>query len=101
LRGAAINALRSRAEALCPAEAISDPPKEDFWVVLQARDESGHVSEATGGPVELTATVSEAVADAFENAETLLAEGSDVVVRDIAGPDSSLATTHGSSSACA
>jgi hypothetical protein len=35
--------------------------------------------------VELSATVSEAVADAFENAEALLAEGSDVVVRDIAG----------------
>ncbi len=35
--------------------------------------------------VELTATVSQAVADAFENAETLLAEGSSVVVRDIAG----------------
>jgi len=35
--------------------------------------------------VELTATVSEAVADAFENAETLLAKGSEVVVRDIAG----------------
>ena len=30
--------------------------------------------------VELTATVSEAVADAFENAEALLAEGSSVVV---------------------
>ena len=35
--------------------------------------------------VELTATVSEAVADAFENAEALLAGGSEVVVRDIAG----------------
>jgi hypothetical protein len=35
--------------------------------------------------VELTATVSEAVADAFEDAEALLAEGSSVVVRDIAG----------------
>ena len=35
--------------------------------------------------MELTATVSEAVADAFENAKALLAEGSDVVVRDIAG----------------
>jgi hypothetical protein len=35
--------------------------------------------------VELTATVSEAVADAFENAEALLAEGSGVFVRDIAG----------------
>ena len=43
--------------------------------------------------VELTPTVSEAVADAFQNAETLLAEGSDVVVRDVAGHDSSLATT--------
>ncbi len=35
--------------------------------------------------VELTATVSEAVADAFENAKALQAEGSGVVVRDIAG----------------
>ena len=35
--------------------------------------------------VELTATVSEAVADAFENAKALQAEGSSVVVRDIAG----------------
>ena len=35
--------------------------------------------------VELTATVSQAVADAFENAEALLAGGSEVVVRDIAG----------------
>lgn len=46
--------------------------------------------------VELTATVSEAVADAFENAKALQVEGSSVVVRDIAGPDSVLATTHGS-----
>jgi hypothetical protein len=35
--------------------------------------------------VELTATVSEAVADAFENAKALQAEGSGVVVTDIAG----------------
>jgi hypothetical protein len=35
--------------------------------------------------VELTATVSEAVADAFENAKALQAEGSSVVVTDIAG----------------
>ena len=35
--------------------------------------------------VELTATVSEAVADAFQNAKALLAEGSSVVVTDIAG----------------
>jgi hypothetical protein len=35
--------------------------------------------------VEISATVSEAVADAFQNAETLLAEGSSVVVTNIAG----------------
>ena len=35
--------------------------------------------------VELTATVSEAVADAFENAKALQGEGSGVVVTDIAG----------------
>jgi hypothetical protein len=35
--------------------------------------------------VELTATVSEAVADAFENAKALQMEGSSVVARDIAG----------------
>ena len=35
--------------------------------------------------VELTATVSEAGAGAFENAKTLQAEGSSVVVGDIAG----------------
>jgi hypothetical protein len=51
--------------------------------------------------VELSATVSEAVADAFENAKALQMEGSGVVVRDIAGPDSSLATTHESLSGCA
>jgi hypothetical protein len=37
--------------------------------------------------VELTATVSESVADAFENAKTLQAEGFGVVVTDIAGWD--------------
>ncbi len=35
--------------------------------------------------MELSATVSEAVAEAFENAEALLAEGSSVVVTNIAG----------------
>ena len=35
--------------------------------------------------VELTATVSEAVAEAFENAKALQGEGSSVVVTDIAG----------------
>ena len=37
------------------------------------------------GRVELAATVPEAVVDAFENAKTLQAEGSSVVVSDIAG----------------
>jgi hypothetical protein len=37
------------------------------------------------GRVELSATVSEAVAEALQNAETLLAEGSSVVVTNIAG----------------
>ena len=37
------------------------------------------------GRVEITATISEAVAGALENAKALLAEGSDVVVTDIAG----------------
>jgi hypothetical protein len=45
--------------------------------------------------VELSATVSEAVADAFENAKALQGEGSAVSVTDIAGADSFLATTHG------
>ena len=35
--------------------------------------------------VGLTATVSEAVADAFENAKALQAEGSSVVVKEVAG----------------
>jgi hypothetical protein len=35
--------------------------------------------------VELSATVSETVAEAFQNAEALLAEGSSVVVTNIAG----------------
>jgi hypothetical protein len=35
--------------------------------------------------VELSATVSEAVAEAFEDAKTLLAEGSSVVVTNISG----------------
>ena len=35
--------------------------------------------------VEITATVSEAIAEAFQNAKTLLAEGSSVVVTNIAG----------------
>ncbi len=41
--------------------------------------------DKVGGRVELSATVSEAVADAFENTKALRKEGSVVVVRDIAG----------------
>jgi hypothetical protein len=37
------------------------------------------------GRVEITATISEAVAEALENARALLAEGSSVVVTNIAG----------------
>ena len=50
--------------------------------------------DKTEGRVEISATVSEAVAEAFENAKALLAEGSSVTLTNIAGPDSSLATTH-------
>ncbi len=41
--------------------------------------------DKAGGSVELSATVSEAVADAFENTKALRREGSVVVPRDIAG----------------
>ncbi len=37
------------------------------------------------GRVEITATISEAVAEALENAEALLAEGSSLVVTNTAG----------------
>jgi hypothetical protein len=37
------------------------------------------------GTRSVSASVSEAVAEAFENAKTLLSEGSQVVVTDIAG----------------
>ena len=40
---------------------------------------------SAAGRVEITATVSETVAEALENAKTLLAEGSSVVVTNIAG----------------
>ena len=41
--------------------------------------------DKVGRRIEISATVSEAVADAFENAKALQKEGSAVVVRDIAG----------------
>ncbi len=41
--------------------------------------------DKVGGRIELSATVSEAVADAFDNTKALHKEGSVVVVRDIAG----------------
>jgi len=43
------------------------------------------LNEKTGGRLEISATVSEAVAEAFENAKALLAEGSSVVTTNIAG----------------
>ena len=43
--------------------------------------------------IETSATVSEAIANAFEKKEALPKEGSLVVLRDVARPDSSLATT--------
>jgi hypothetical protein len=43
--------------------------------------------------IEISATVSEAIAKAFDNKKPLPKEGSLVVLRDIAGPDSFLATT--------
>ena len=66
------------------AEALRDAPPEIKRQVFAsfdlriAYDKGEH-------RVELTATVSEAVADAFENAKALQAEGSSVVVTDIAG----------------
>jgi hypothetical protein len=41
--------------------------------------------DKVGRRIEISATVSEAVADAFENAKALQKEGSAVVARDIAG----------------
>ena len=41
--------------------------------------------DKVGRRIEISATVSEAVANAFENAKALQKEGSAVVVRDIAG----------------
>ena len=43
------------------------------------------VYDKTEGRVEISATVSEAIVEAFQNAKTLLAEGSSVVVTNIAG----------------
>jgi hypothetical protein len=41
--------------------------------------------DKVGGRVEISATVSEAVASAFESTKALQKEGSEVVARDIAG----------------
>jgi hypothetical protein len=50
-----------------------------------------------GRRIEISATVSVAVADAFGNTKALQKGGSTVVAREIAGSDSSLPTTLGSS----
>jgi len=47
--------------------------------------------------IEVSATVSEAVAQAFENTRALREGGLSVTVSDIAGPDMSLPVTRGSS----
>ncbi len=66
------------------AEALREAPAEIKRQVFASFDLQISYDKA-GHRVELTATVSEAVADAFENAKALQAEGSSVVVRDIAG----------------
>jgi hypothetical protein len=47
--------------------------------------ESPNTYDKVEGRVEISATVSQAVADAFQNAKALQMEGSQVVARDIAG----------------
>ena len=65
------------------AEALRDAPAEIKRQVFASFDLQIAYDKAEHR-VELTATVSEAVADAFEN-KALQAEGSSVVVTDIAG----------------
>ena len=66
------------------AEALREAPAEIKRQVFASFDLQIAYDKAEHR-VELTATVSEAVADAFENAKALQAEGSSVVVTDIAG----------------
>jgi len=66
------------------SQALRDAPPQIQRQVFQAFDLEIAYDKAEG-KVVVSATVSESVAPAFENAKTLLPEGSSVVVRDIAG----------------
>jgi site-specific DNA recombinase len=66
------------------SQALRDAPPQLQRQVFQTFDlEITH--DKAEGKVEISATVSESVASAFENAKALLPEGSAVVVGDIAG----------------
>ena len=65
-------------------QALREAPPTIQRQVFQAFDLRIAYDKAEGR-VEVSATVSESVASAFENAKALLPEGSAVVVRDIAG----------------
>ena len=77
------------------SKALAEAPPEVQRQVFEAF-ELQIAYDKVGRRIELSATVSEAVADAFENAKALHMEGSVVVVRDIAGARFVSATTRGS-----
>ena len=66
------------------SKALAEAPPEVQRQVFEAF-ELQIAYDKVGRRIELSATVSEAVADAFENTKALRKEGSVVVVRDIAG----------------
>ncbi len=66
------------------SKALVEAPPEVQRQVFEAF-ELQIAYDKVGRRIELSATVSEAVADAFENTKALRKEGSAVVVRDIAG----------------
>jgi hypothetical protein len=65
-------------------KALKEAPPEVQRQVFQAFDLQINYDKPARR-VEISATVSEAIADAFENAKALRLEGSQVVVEDIAG----------------
>ena len=76
----------------CSRHALTVRDRLVSWVVVRnvypARFVSRYLQilyDKAGRKIEISATVSEAVADAFENQKALPKEGSLVVVRDIAG----------------
>ena len=66
------------------SKALAEATPEVQRQVFQAFDLQ-IAYDKVGRRIEISATVSEAVANAFENAKALQKEGSAVVVRDIAG----------------